>query len=312
MINLPSSRIAPRLLEMLEPRFLLTSFYVSPGGSDANPGTSIDAPKLTIQQAVNAAMPGDSVLIRGGTYRETVSTPRSGTALSRITIQNYQNEAVTVSGTDPITGTWTSMGNEVYRAPMGWNYQFENHSTAYNSNQVFVNGQMTELARWPNQTSSNQVLPTLAIADSVTFSKSDPALANNDLATFNEVDFTENPARWVGAKIWVNLARNDTDGQGQTGEVVSATSGSITVKGIDTRGGTGAWSIGTGTEFYLFQPTLAALNNSGGIAAALDRGEWFLDTAAQQLYVRTPTGAAPTAGAVEAKRRTFGFNFDND
>jgi hypothetical protein len=153
---------------MLEARFLLTTYYVSTGGSTTNPGTSIDQPMRTIQQAVTAAMPGDTVLVRGGTYRETVSTPRSGTAAARITIQNYQNEAVTVSGTDVITGAWTSEGNEVYRAPMNWNYQFENQSTAYNSNQVFVGGKEIELARWPNQISSDVVMPTLAYADSVT------------------------------------------------------------------------------------------------------------------------------------------------
>jgi hypothetical protein len=287
-------------------------FVSAAAGNDANRGTSLNAPLRTIQKAVDAAMPGDTVLVRGGTYRETVSTPRSGTSTARITIQNYQNEAVTVSGADPVAGAWTPVGNEVYRAVMPWNYHFENESQDYNSNQVFHNSQMMELARWPNQTSRDLVRPTLALADSVTFSKSDPALQSNDLATFNKADFTDNPARWVGAKIWVNLSRNGTDGQGQTGTVVSAKAGSITVSGIDTRGGNGAWSIGKGTEFYLFQPTLAALKNSGGIAAALDRGEWFLDTAAQQIYVRTPDGKKPAAGSVEAKRRTYGFNLDGD
>jgi hypothetical protein len=303
---------APRLIEALEGRVLLTAYYVSTAGSDANPGTALTAPLRTIQAAVNAAMPGDTVLVRGGTYRETVSTPRSGTAAARITIQNYQNEVVTVSGADVITGSWTSVGNEVYRAPMPWNYQFENQRSDYSSNQVFYNGTMIELARWPNQTSSDVVRPTIPTADSVTFSKSDPNLASNDLATFHEASFTDNPNRWVGAKIWVNLARNDTDGQGQTGEVVSATNGSITVRGIDTRGGTGAWSIGAGTEFYLFQPTVSALNATGGIAAGLDRGEWFVDAANGHLYVRTPNGAAPAANSVEAKRRTYGFNLDGD
>jgi hypothetical protein len=257
-------------------------------------------------------MPGDTIFVRGGTYRETVSTPRSGTAKARITIRSYQNEAVTISGTDVIAGSWTAVGNEVYRAAMPWNYQFENESKDYNSNQVFHNGRMMELARWPDQSGADPIRSTLSLADSVTFAKSDPSLPGNDLATFHEADFTDNPARWIGAKIWVNLSRNGTDGQGQTGTVVSAVAGSITVKGIDTRGGNGAWSIGTGTEFYLFQPTLAALNNSGGIAAALDRGEWFIDTATQQIYIRTPTGEVPTAGAVEAKRRTYGFNLDGD
>ncbi|HEV7298428.1 MAG TPA: proprotein convertase P-domain-containing protein [Tepidisphaeraceae bacterium] len=303
---------ASHWIENLEARFLLTSYFVSTAGSDVNPGTSIDEPLRTIQQAVNAAMPGDTVFVRGGTYRETVSTPRSGTALARITIQNYGDEVVTVSGTDVITGSWASVSNEVYRAPMPWNYQFENQVATYDSNQVFLDGQMMELARWPNQTGSDPNRPTNAFADSVTFSKSDPNLTSNDLATFHDTDFTDNPARWVGAKIWVNLSRTGWDGQGQTGTVVSATTGSITVKGIDTRGGTGPWSIGAGTEYYLFQPTLAALNNAGGIAAGLDRGEWFVDSASQQVYLRTPTGAAPVAGAVEAKRRTYGLNLDGD
>jgi pectin methylesterase-like acyl-CoA thioesterase len=184
------------------------SYYVSPKGNDTNPGTSLSAPLRTIQKAVDTAMPGDTVFIRGGTYRETVSTSRSGTSTAPITIQNYENEAVTVSGTDRITGAWTPAGKEVYRAPMPWNYHFENESKDYNSNQVFHNGRMMELVRWPNQTSSDLVQPTLAIADTVTFSKSDPALASNDLATFHKADFTDNPARWVGAKIWVNLSRN--------------------------------------------------------------------------------------------------------
>jgi hypothetical protein len=94
--------------------------------------------------------------------------------------------------------------------------------------------------------------------------------------------------------------------------VVETAAGTITVKGIDTRGGNGAWSIGEGTEFYLFQPTTEALTSTGGIEAALGRGEWFIDAAAQQIYVRTPTGEAPAAGSVEAKRRTYGFNLDGD
>jgi hypothetical protein len=289
-----------------------STYYVSLQGKDANPGTSIEAPLRTIQQAVNFAMPGSIILIRGGVYRETVTTSRSGTATAPITLQNYKQEVVTVSGADVIAGEWTLVGNEVYRAPMPWNHHFVHESTDYDSNQVFHAGRMLELARWPDQTNPDPVFPTVALAESVTFSKSKPGLKDNDLATFHAAAFQEPPSRWIGAKIWVNLARNGTDGQGQTGVVVSAEPGRITAKQIDTRGGDGAWSIGKGTEFYLFQPTLTGMNASGGIHAGLDRGEWYIDATSQQLYVRTPTGGRPAAGAVEAKRRTYGFNFDGD
>ena len=288
------------------------TYYVSPQGQDANPGTSIEAPLKTIQRAVDLAMPGATILLRGGVYRETVTTSRSGTPTAAITIQSYTNEAVTVSGTDVIADAWTLVGGEVYRAPMPWSYHFENEAADYDSNQVFCKGVMMELARWPNQTSSDPVMPTIAIADSVTFSKSSPGLKDNDLATFHRADFQEPSTRWIGAKIWVNLARNGTDGQGQTGVVVAAEPGRITVKNIDTRGGSGAWSIGKGTEFYLFQPTLAGMRSGTGIQSGIDRGEWFIDAESRQLYVRTPTGERPAAGTIESKRRTYGFNFDGD
>jgi hypothetical protein len=43
------------------------TFYVAPNGSDAAAG-SLDAPFATVQRAQTAAAPGDTVLIRGGTY----------------------------------------------------------------------------------------------------------------------------------------------------------------------------------------------------------------------------------------------------
>ena len=42
-------------------------YYVSPTGSDSNPGTSA-SPFLTIQAAANAVNPGDMVIVRDGTY----------------------------------------------------------------------------------------------------------------------------------------------------------------------------------------------------------------------------------------------------
>src|SRR5215208_6213927 len=89
--------------EELESRFLLSTFYVSTGGSDSNAG-SLAKPFRSIQRAANAAGPGDTVLVRGGTYRETVRPLRSGTSGSPIKFQAYDGERVTVSGADLVTG----------------------------------------------------------------------------------------------------------------------------------------------------------------------------------------------------------------
>src|SRR6185312_1343331 len=52
-------------------------YYVSTTGSDANAGT-MDAPFATLQKGVSAAAAGDTVWIRGGTYK--VTTPASSGA----------------------------------------------------------------------------------------------------------------------------------------------------------------------------------------------------------------------------------------
>lgn len=58
--------IAPPALQPLEPRRLLSTYYVSPAGDDAGPGT-LDQPWRTVARA-NAlhATPGDRILFQGG------------------------------------------------------------------------------------------------------------------------------------------------------------------------------------------------------------------------------------------------------
>lgn len=57
-------------------------YYVSPTGSDANGGTMLE-PFATLQKAADLAEPGDTVWLRGGTYR--VVEPATTGAGIRIT-----------------------------------------------------------------------------------------------------------------------------------------------------------------------------------------------------------------------------------
>src|SRR5690242_16656269 len=52
-------------------------YCVSTTGNDANAGT-MDAPFATLQKGVNTAAAGDTLWIRGGTYK--ITTPASGSA----------------------------------------------------------------------------------------------------------------------------------------------------------------------------------------------------------------------------------------
>ena len=89
-----------------------TSYYVSPSGNDAWPGTQTQ-PFLTIQFAVNKLMAGDTLFIRAGDYHETVALGSSGTAAAPITIQAAPREHPTLIGATPAAGPWTAYSGAI-------------------------------------------------------------------------------------------------------------------------------------------------------------------------------------------------------
>jgi hypothetical protein len=72
-----------------------TTRYVSVDGSDGNPG-SLSRPWRTIAFAAGQLRPGDTLLIRGGTYLELPTVTASGTAAAPITIQSYPGESAVI------------------------------------------------------------------------------------------------------------------------------------------------------------------------------------------------------------------------
>src|SRR4029079_601273 len=127
----------------LEGRQLLSTYYVATNGSDAADG-SVGSPFRTIPQAAERADAGDTVLVRGGVYRETVTPAHSGSSSKPITYKPYPGERVTVSGADRVSG-WSLNGGFVYKT-------IQDGTLGDGRNQVFVDGRMMIEARWPNTT----------------------------------------------------------------------------------------------------------------------------------------------------------------
>ena len=120
------------------------TYYIAPassGGDNNNEGT-LAAPFETLQYAVNQLTAGDILYIREGTYRETITIDEDGTSGNLITIENYNNEIVTIDGTVDVTGTWSSYGS------VSGAYQLSSYSA--DITQLFVDDEPMVNARWPN------------------------------------------------------------------------------------------------------------------------------------------------------------------
>jgi len=77
------------------------TYWVATNGSDSNPGTQLQ-PFRTIQKAVDTARAGDTIIIKSGTYNESIVLKYSGTKTSPITIMAENRHGVTISSTGTI------------------------------------------------------------------------------------------------------------------------------------------------------------------------------------------------------------------
>ena len=76
---------------------------------------SAQAPFRTVQEAANLAMPGDTVTIADGIYREWVRPPRGGTSDERrITYRAAKGARPILTGGEPLTG-WQKAGDGVWK-----------------------------------------------------------------------------------------------------------------------------------------------------------------------------------------------------
>ncbi|PIY37316.1 MAG: hypothetical protein COZ06_33155 [Armatimonadetes bacterium CG_4_10_14_3_um_filter_66_18] len=245
--------------------------YVSPAGSDENSGTQA-APFATIQKAASLMKAGDTCIVRGGTYHETVTPAASGEPDKPITFRAAEGETVTVSGAEAVTG-WAKHQGAVWRAQLNWDLG--------KNNQVFFDGKRLPEARWPNKMNDELLDPEGAKIDG----GDEAGLVCKALPDGD----------WIGAAVWA-LCHSKW------------TSWSATVTGYDAAQKKLLFALpehvlrfhnpGEGGEFYLV-----------GKLALLDApGEWFFDPPTKTLYLWPPEGADPNTHAVTAKRRLLAFD----
>ncbi len=128
-------------------------FHVAKTGNNTNAGT-LASPFLTISKAVEFAMPGDTITVHSGIYREWVNPIRGGDSdLKRIVYRAAPGEKVEIRGSE-IVCNWKKEKDGVWKVTIPNSFfgdynpykdsiygdWFNNHGRIHHTGEVFLNG----------------------------------------------------------------------------------------------------------------------------------------------------------------------------
>ncbi|MBN1765487.1 MAG: right-handed parallel beta-helix repeat-containing protein [Sedimentisphaerales bacterium] len=255
-----------------------TLYFVSDTtGSDSYPGSAHE-PFKTIQKAATVMTPGDVCLIRAGTYRETVTPLRNGTATDPICYRACPGETPRISGAELLDGPWSVYSGSIYKT-----------SVTEPFDQLFVDGQMNNEARWPNTGVNQLVTMNRALTDSGTDSTT---LVDSDLPAG---DWTGASVHIVPGAEWISF----------TSTISSYTPGANLTFGSTTWLDYGSYyTPEAGDPYWLF----------GALAGLDGAAEWCLKQVAPgnyDCYLWCQGDNSPALHTVEIKKHDHAFNLSN-
>jgi RNA polymerase sigma factor (sigma-70 family) len=104
----PTAGASPTALPVAGLGVQRADIYVAPGGSDAGDGSAA-RPYASLQKAVSAVRPGQTIALRGGTYRPTagIEISTNGTADKRITLSSFRDERPVIDAGGVPADDWT-------------------------------------------------------------------------------------------------------------------------------------------------------------------------------------------------------------
>ncbi len=241
-------------------------------GSDLGSGSAAD-PFETIQKAAGAMVPGDVCIIHEGSYGEEVTPARDG-----VVFRSAPGETVVVSGFERVTG-WTLYSGDIYQASLGF-------SDLGDRNQVLYDGQMMNLARWPNKTNFNPFDLEAPVAWGTTSSVSVAGLPAWNWGNGGVVWFL-GKSRWTSWRV----------------PATGAVAGTVYFNTLPAAWDyAGQHSPANGGEVILMN-LLEALDSEG---------EWYINRATDKVYFDVPGAgdpdSAPHPVLVRARTRVFNLS----
>lgn len=264
---------------------LPTTYYVSVQGKDENDGSS-RFPWKTLQKAADTAGAGDTVIICEGIYRETVTIKNSGTKEHPLIFKAHENHKVVINGTELLTG-WAAHDGRIYKTEMSWDLGVEN--------QVFADGEMMNLARWPNKTDDNLL------------SLKGTAVVDRQKSSSTRIYCSSMPEKpdnyWKGSTVWC-LADNKwtawanvIKGSGRNYIEMDIPGDEWVPKYHDPSN-----SVGGDDNYFYISNKFEELDSEK---------EWFYDSDNCVIYLWAPGGVNPSTITVEAKKRMWAIDFNS-
>lgn len=255
-------------------------YYVSTSGEDNATGKK-DSPFKRIQQAADVMQAGDTCIIRGGTYRETVTVANSGEEGKAITFRAASGERVVISGLEPVDA-WSKQKGNVYAADLAWSLDDEDQVFMVNGKQVTYFWE----ARWPNinEHTLHGLSKGLAIAE------------GGSKSTLVDTKRLKRPNQLLkGATIWYIGGKGGWLAQTSRIKGFNSNTGTFLLEDEDE---TSEIPV-KGSDYYIT-----------GILDELDMAkEWYIDQKMKKIYLWVPGGGVPKD--IEVKKRVQGFVVEN-
>lgn len=296
------------------------TFYVSPGGSDTQAGTTVLTAFQHIQACARVMTMGDTCSIMSGTYRETIVPANSGMPGAPITYRAGPGADVEINGTDPVSSGWTRVTpgdagltamarTDPYLIPSPfyaavtagrvWKTSvrlpnLSTDSTLLGDDQIFVDRQMMVQAQWPDP-GSDLLKPAVEFAPSVTYS-------TTNVPTIRDPQLAEPAGYWCGARVLISSWFVT-----QTDDVMSPKGGAARCEGSIP----GAVTLDAPLA-CVSQPTATGVRLRYSLFGRIEQlsgsGQWFYSPPSQALYLIDRNADDPDRHLVEVKQRTRAFD----
>ncbi|VGO16297.1 hypothetical protein PDESU_04888 [Pontiella desulfatans] len=280
-----------------------SNIYVATNGNAGATGSLTD-PFDSIQEAADAANPGDAVSICGGKYHESITLDGLvGNSTNRIVFQNHAEEEVVIAGTLPVTNGWTqwSQNSKVWKTTVSEDVW-----------QLFVDGKAMTGARWPN------VQKDWMEPDSGDGHNPTPFSYWDQETTWAKITDDSSWGHMVNDDLKFDLSGQNKSYEGGifVGFRCLATGNDI-FNALITNHVAGTADLHHTKDPYgespnESQPADGARYFIEGHINCLDApGEWFFDKGTGELYVWFRDSGSPVGRYIEAKNQNFALTLTN-